>query len=107
MAERAILAVAGGLFVGVLGLLIKYAGASELIAGYDPEQVTDEAGLADFVGTRTLVVAALTVGVGLLELWEPTAGATWYWVVYVVAVFGIGAWMIRGSRRYEATPDDA
>jgi hypothetical protein len=101
MAERAILAVAGGLFVGVLGLLIKYAGATQLIAGYDPERVTDEAGLADYVGTRTLLVAVLTVAVGLLEVWEPTADANWYWLGYVVAVFAVGAQMIRGARRFE------
>lgn len=105
MTERAILAVAGGLFVGILGLLIKYAGAMHLIAGYDPEKVTDDEALANFVGTRTLLVAILTISVGLLEFWEPTAGATWYWLVYVVVVFAVAAQMIRGARRYEESSE--
>lgn len=75
---------------------------TQLIAGYDPDRVTDEEGLANFVGAYTLVVAALTVGVGVLEFWEPTADSGWYWVAFVVAVVAIAVRMIRGARRYES-----
>jgi len=71
MAERAFLVIGSGLFVGVLGILIRYAGMMHLIAGYDPDQVVDDEGLANFIGAQTLIVAVLTVCVGLLELWGP------------------------------------
>lgn len=105
MVERAALLVAGGLLVGLLGVLIRYAGAMHLIAGYDPENVDDEEGLANFVGAHTLAVAALVVCVGLLELWEPTADATWYWIAFVLAVLAVAARMIRGARRYETSTE--
>lgn len=105
MVERAVLAIGSGLFVGVLGILIRYVGMMHLIAGYDPDRVTDEEGLANFIGTHALLVAALTVGVGLLELWEPTADSEWYWLVFLIAVFTIAVRMIRGARRYETTPE--
>ena len=103
MVERVILVIGGGIFVGILGILIRYAGMMHLIAGYDPDRVTDKEGLANFIGTWTLVVATLTVGVGVLELWEPTADSAWYWLVFVIAVLAITVRMIRGARRYESS----
>jgi len=103
MVERAILVIGGGLFVGILGILIRYASMTHLIAGYDPDRVTNEEGLANFMGAWTLVVAVLTVGVGVLELREPTADSAWYWLVFVFAVFAIAFRMIRGARRYESS----
>jgi len=105
MVERAILVIGSGLFVGVLGILIRYAGMMHLIAGYDPDRVTDEEGLANFIGVYTFLIAALTVCVGILELWEPTAGSAWYWLVFVIAVFAIAVRMIRGARRYESSSE--
>lgn len=105
MAERAILVIGSGLFVGVLGILIRYVGVMHLIAGYNPDRVTDKEGLANFIGKWTLIVAVLTVGVGVMGLWEPTADSEWYWLVFVIAVFGIAVRMIRGARRYESAPE--
>lgn len=68
MSEQALLAIASGLGIGVLGVLIRYAGMTQLIAGYDPNCVTDPEELANFIGRWTLVVVAvLTVSVGLLD----------------------------------------
>lgn len=94
-----LLAAAG--FVGALGIAIKYFGMVRLIAGYDSDRVTDEAGLADFVGTNTLYVAALLVLVAALEHAKPFGDTGLVWLVFVVAVFGLTARMIVGSRRYE------
>lgn len=101
MAERALIVIGSGLFVGVLGILIRYAGMMHLIAGYDPDRVDDDEGLANFIGAQTLIVAALTVCVGVLELWEPTGDSTWYWVVFVLAIVAIAARMVRGARHYQ------
>lgn len=105
MAERAILVIGSGLFVGILGILIRYAGMMHLIAGYDPDRVADKEGLAKFIGTWTLIVAVLTVGVGVMELWKPTADSEWYWLVFVIAVFAIAVRMIRSARRYEVSSE--
>jgi len=94
--------VTAGVFVAVLGVLIKYFGYVNLIAGYDPESVTDEDALAEFVGTRTLVIAGLTIAVGGLEYVRPSEGTPWYWVLYVALVLVLAGWIIRGARRYEA-----
>jgi hypothetical protein len=103
MSEHAVTAIAAGVLVGVLGILIKYVGMMELIAGYDPETVTDAEGLADFIGTNTLYVAVLTIGVGILELRSSTVDGGWYWIVFVIAVVVIAIRMVRGARRFESS----
>ncbi len=68
-----LLATAG--LVGALGVLIKYFGMVRLIAGYDPDRVTDEEGLADFIGTHALYVAGLVFLVAIVEYAEPFDGS--------------------------------
>jgi hypothetical protein len=41
MTEHALSAIGAGIFVGILGVLIKYVGVVDLIAGYDPEKVAE------------------------------------------------------------------
>lgn len=94
-----LLAAAG--FVGALGVLIKYYGMVSLIAGYDPDRVTDEEGLADFIGTNALYVAALMLFVAALVYTEPIANIDAVWLLFAVGVFGLVGRMIRGARRYE------
>lgn len=105
MTDHALITTGTGVFIGLLGGLITYAGMVELIAGYDPETVVDEAGLAAFVGANTLYVAALTIGVGVLELHPATTNSEWYWLVFVIAVGAIAVRMIRGARRFESSSD--
>ncbi|ELZ18657.1 DUF3784 domain-containing protein [Natrinema limicola] len=93
-----LLATAG--FVGALGILIKYVGMVELIAGYDPDRVTDEEGLAEFVGTNVLYVAALTLLVAVVEATAPDR-ADPVWIAFVAGVGLLTIRMIRGARRYE------
>ncbi|MCD2200985.1 DUF3784 domain-containing protein [Halobacterium sp. KA-4] len=102
MVERAILVIGSGIFVGILGMLIKYAGMMHLIAGYEPAQVADEEGLANFIGVNTLYVAVLTVCVGVLEFWKPTADSAWYWGLFGIAIVAIAVRMLRGARHYES-----
>lgn len=101
--EAAIVLVASAGFVGLLGVLIKYFDRVELIAGYDPERVADETGLADFVGTNALYVAALLFLVAVVEYVEPFggAGANFVWLAVTVGVLALAVRMIRGARRYE------
>lgn len=96
------LLVAAG-FVGTLGVLIKYFGMVQLIAGYDPDRVTDEDGLADFVGTNTLYVAALLCLVAIVVSTDLFGGSDLVWLAFIAGVGGLTARMIVGSRRYEAS----
>ena len=94
------LLIASGV-VGTLGVLIKYFGMVNLIAGYDPDEVTDQEGLADFVGTNALYVAGLTLLVAAMEYTQPFDGYRGIWIVYILAVGLLTVRMIRGGRRYE------
>lgn len=94
------LLVAAG-FVGTLGALIKYFGAVRLIAGYDPDRVTDEEGLADFIGANTLYVAALVFLVAAVEYTDSFGGSDAVWIAFVVGIAVLAARMIVGARRYE------
>jgi bacteriorhodopsin len=105
MTEHALSTIGAGIFVGILGVLIKYVGVVDLIAGYDPEKVADQEGLADFVGTNALYVAVLTVCIGVLELQPSAVDSEWYWILFVLAIVVIAVRMIRGARRYESTSE--
>ncbi|MFP8954286.1 DUF3784 domain-containing protein [Natrialbaceae archaeon A-arb3/5] len=96
------LLVAAGV-VGTLGVLIKYFERVELIAGYDPDRVTDEEALADFIGTNTLAVAVLLLIVAAVEHTAPFGGEAVQigWIVLVVGVLLLCVRMIVGARRYE------
>lgn len=94
------LALSAG-FVGILGVLIKYFQMVNLIAGYDSERVTDEEGLADFVGTNALYVAGISGVVAIAEYTQPIEGYGAVWIPYTLAVVLIAVRVIRGARKYE------
>lgn len=94
----AVLVGYGGLFTVLVGYLIKYHGMVHLIAGYDPEQVADEKGLADGIGTFVIVVGCVTTLIGVLELQGIATAALWYG--YVVFVVGSVGGIVVLSRRY-------
>lgn len=90
-------------FVGVLGILIKYFGMVNLIAGYDSGKVTNKEGLADFVGTNTLYVAGISAAVAVAEYIQPFERYEAIWIFYVFGVVLLAVRMVRGSRKYEAS----
>ncbi|WP_229124325.1 DUF3784 domain-containing protein [Halapricum desulfuricans] len=75
----------------MIGILIKYFGYTNLIAGYDPDAVTNEDALAAFVGNRVLAVALLTVAVGGVEYISTGDGTPWHWYAYGALVAVIAA----------------
>ena len=101
--ETAIVLILAAGFVGALGILIKYFGMVNLIAGYDPKRVTDKEGLADFVGTNALYVAGLSVIVAVAEYTQPFEGYEAIWIFYVLGVGLLAVRMIRGARKYETS----
>ena len=100
-AETALPLLLAAVFVALFGILIKYFGMVTLIAGYDPERVTDEDGLADFVGTNTLYVAGLSVLVAVVEYTRPFDGSRAIWILYVLGVVLLTVRIVRGARQYE------
>jgi len=83
-----------------LGVLIGQFQLMGLIAGYDPDQVTDDEGLARFVGTYTLVIAGLSAVVGVLEFARPDGGQPVVYGLYTAALVAIAGYLVYGSRRY-------
>lgn len=99
--EGVVVLLVVGVVTGILGYLIRFGGMVELVAGYDSDRVADDEGLARFVGTNTLYLAALTVGVGLVEYVGVFDDVGWHWRAYVVVVVPLVAWMVFGARRFE------
>ena len=96
--DRLIVTLTSGLFVVVLGILIKYKGMSKLIAGYDPDEVADKQGLDNFIGTNAIFVGILTMVVGIVDytgFFEDIV-----WIAFVVILFVLIGRMVIGSRRY-------
>ncbi|WP_049971841.1 DUF3784 domain-containing protein [Haladaptatus cibarius] len=96
--DRLILTLTSGLFVVVLGALIKYKGMSKLIAGYDPDEVADEQGLNNFIGTNAILVGVLTMVVGIVDYLGVFENIVWIAFGVIVVIFA--GRMIFGSRRY-------
>lgn len=58
--------------------------------------------MADFIGTKTLFVAALVLLVAAVECTDALGGSNVIRIAFVVGVAGLAARMIVGARRYEA-----
>jgi hypothetical protein len=96
----ALVTVSSGVLIAVLGVLIRYYGMVELIAGYDPEAVTDEEGLAAFVGTYTLLIAGLTVATGVAVFLQLFESSTILWSAYGFAVALLTVRLVVGAQQY-------
>jgi len=95
-----IVTVATGVFVGVLGVMIRYYEMAELLAGYDAERVTDDAGLASFVGTYVFLSGLITVAVGVAVSLELVGGSTVLWSAYSFAMVLVVLWVVIGAQQF-------
>lgn len=94
--ERLAIVTVSGVLIWFLGYMIKEREVMWLIAGYDPNDVHDAGGLAEFIGGWLYLVAVLTVGIGIADYYGFEMG----WIAYGIAVLVISIWLIRGSNRY-------
>jgi hypothetical protein len=92
--------LATALVVGSFGAAIR-SGYTQLVAGYDPDRVTDEDGLAAFVGRYLLVIAVLIFGVGTLELAGVLPDTAWPWLVLTAVILAITLRLAVGMRQFE------
>lgn len=86
--------------LAVFGLLIGYFGRVDLIAGYDPETVTDEEGLAAFVGRNLLCMAGCTAVVAAVEYLHLLDSTRRVWLGYAIVVGGLSVWMALRAQQY-------
>lgn len=96
--ERFLLIVVSGLLAVFIGYLIKDRGMIQLVAGYDPDEVIDEAGLANFIGTLAIAIGVVTIMMGILEYQNVGNGILWY--VFGVFIVGSAVVMLVGTNRY-------
>ncbi len=89
--------------VALFGVLIKCYGRTDLIAGYDPDKIADEEGVADVIGTNALYVAGLTALLAAVELIQPFEGYRSLWIVYLIVTAVLTIRLVRGARKYEAS----
>jgi hypothetical protein len=87
------------LTLAAVGYRIRFWGDVWLVAGYDPDRVTDEAGLARLVGTAVLGLAALTVAVGVADTFV-LASTGVLWTGYTLAVCVVAGSLVWASDRY-------
>lgn len=107
--DSLVVAAISGLLATVLlllGFLIRERGKVNLLAGYDPRQVTDPHGLARFAGTVFYQMAAATLLVPISGAFLGTllADARNAWPIVYAGYFGFVLFMslrlVVGARRY-------
>lgn len=96
--QTALTTFTSGMLIVALGTVIKYKSAIYLIAGFESENISDEEGLSDFIGSNAIFVGALTVTLGLIDY--SNFEARHYWYIFTVAVVIILLRMVIGSRKY-------
>lgn len=87
--------------LAVFGVLIRYFGRVELVAGYDPDAVTDEEELGAFVGRNTLFIAGLTAIVAIVEYLHLFDSSLAVWVGYTILVTVLSIWTVLGAQQYD------
>jgi hypothetical protein len=92
--------VGTGLFIALFGVLIKYGGYHELIAGFDADRVEDPEALGDFVGRNLLFIATTTIVTGIVGPLLSVEDSLWYWMGYVAVVCVVTAWIVYRSQRF-------
>lgn len=89
-----------GLLCIILGLVIRKKNMVEIIAGYDPNKVTDKKGLANWVGTNLMFIGVFSIIFGLITTLTPGTGTTRV-IIYVVGLFLLTIRMAIGTNKYE------
>lgn len=80
--------------------MIRYYGMTELIAGYDPDVVTDDEGLASFVGTYILLSGLITVAVGVVLYLQLVESSAVFWSAYSFVVVLVVLRVVVGAQQF-------
>lgn len=86
--------------IAALGVMIRYYGMVELIAGYDSAAVSDDSALAEFVGRNMLYIAALSLITAVAEYARLFDRRGIIWTGYGIVVTGLAIWTAVGAQRY-------
>lgn len=98
--ESGTIAILSGIGVLVLGYLIKFHGWTFLLAGYDPNAVTDEEALVNLAGGTVMRIGVAVIAFGALsaaELTTPIIAGIFAAVILIATVR-----LIYRTRKYTA-----
>lgn len=98
--ESSVVTVLIGIGILVAGYLIKFRGWTFLLAGYDPNAVTDEEALADLAGETILHIGLAVIAFGgavAAELTRPVVEG-----IFAVAILIAAGRLIYRARAYTA-----
>ncbi|HTH83185.1 MAG TPA: DUF3784 domain-containing protein [Mucilaginibacter sp.] len=90
-----------GLLFLLLGYLIKYKKKMNLIAGYDPTQIADKDGLANWMGGVTIVMGSILM-LSALALHYFPGHQTFIMNTFIASILIGCVTMVVGSYRYKA-----
>jgi hypothetical protein len=96
-----IIFLCAGAFLIVLGLIVWVFKVVDIIAGYDPEKVTDKDGLARWVGRNLIIMGAVIIIIAIVGIIVPGIGLTVILPAYLIIVLGICIATVIGTRKYE------
>jgi hypothetical protein len=86
------------LVIGYLGYRIRYRGDVRLVAGYDPDRVTDPDAIAGLVGGMVLALAGVSAVYGVGQVLFPSN--LWFWGSYLAVIFLVVLVIQVRGRRY-------
>lgn len=98
--ESGIITIISGIGVLILGYFIKFHGWTFLLAGYDPNAITDEEGLADLAGGTIMRIGLAVIifgGIAAARLTTPIVTA-----IFTVVILIATGRLIYRARRYTA-----
>ena len=98
--EQIAITTLAGLFIGLLGYLIKYQDKPELIAGFKEEKFDDVEGLKDFVGFYMFFFGFFTIVTGFLD-YLLIFGGSGLWTGYTVLLVFLLLRLVFGIREFE------
>lgn len=90
-----------GIFLILTGLIIWRLKIARIIAGYDPERVTDSDGMARWVGQNLILMGILIFLLALIEIMFPKIKNGFIISAYLIIVAGLSIVILSGTRKYK------
>ena len=98
----AYLNIAFGIIIVLLAYLIGRHKMLEVLAGYEPDKISDKEGLAKWVGANLLLMGLAGIFSGIVALLFEQAARGAFWSFFVVIAL-ICARIVMGNRRYQTS----
>ncbi|NPV44551.1 MAG: DUF3784 domain-containing protein [Firmicutes bacterium] len=96
-----IVSIVIGLFLVLLGFLLRFFKMVEILSGYNPEKVTDKDELANWTGSNIILMGVLILFIGVLNMVLPDLNGTPSVIALIFIILGLSIRTSVGCRRYE------